>query len=243
MKIIGYSERGIINALFYEIKYSAAAESLLENLLSRVRFPLVNGNKLFVSDAEVLIEQSFSDFGDSDALLLINTGKSSISVFVEAKVKRANWTIEKEFRKFIEGTREKVASSNLFTQLYHKVRLVASLGQDGISNLQKGIKFPKSSSKQIRKIGKNKVVLKAIKRLSGYLEETYYIAILPEQQTNLKSFFKNELSQYAPSDYLDWNVHSYGYLSWSDVEVFCKENKLENTLKVFKFNEGQIYNQ
>jgi len=242
MKIIGYSERGIVNALFYEINYSAAAERLLELLLSRARFPFVDGMEFRVSDVEVLIEQSFSDFGDADALLLINTGKSAVSVFVEAKVEPSWTTIEKEFQTFIKGTRTEVNSSNLFTQLYHKVRMVAGLHQGGIPYLQKGIEFPKSSKKKTRKIGNNNVVLKAVEKLTEYLEETYYIAILPEQPAKLEYFFRNELRNWTPpTDYLDWDVHSYGYLSWSDVEVFCAKNNLGNTLRVFKFNEGQIY--
>ena len=246
MKIVGYSERGIINALLYGIKYSATAESLLEDLLSRSRFPLIDGTAFHVSDAEVLIEQSFSGFGDADALLLINTGQSAISVFVEAKVKtfqRAHWTIDDEFREFTSGTRTKVGSSNLFAQLYHKVRMVAGLRQGGIPALQVGIDFPKSSSRQIRKIGNNGVVLRAVEKLAEHLEKVYYLAILPEQPANLENFFKNELNWMAPADYSDWDVQSYGYLAWSDVEAFCSENRLENTLRVFKFNEGQIYGQ
>lgn len=241
MKIIGYSERGIVNALFYEINYSAAAEPLLEKLLSRVRFPFLNKTTFCVSDVEILIEHSFSDFGDADALLLINTGKKAVSVFLEAKVK-PTWTIEKEFRKFIEGTKTEVNSSNLFTQLYYKVRMVAGLRQCGIRGLQNGLEFPKSSTKQKRKIGNNSVVLKAAEKLKCYLKETYYIAILSEKPDNLKCFFKNKLRNWKPpEDCCGWDVHHYGYLSWSDVEVFCIENSLWNTLRVFKFNEGQIY--
>jgi len=239
---MGYSERGIINSLFYEINYSASADKMLENLLSRVRFPYIDGIKLLVSDAEVYVEQSFSDFGDSDALFLIDTGKKAISVFLEAKV-GLKWTIEKEFGKFLEGTKKKVNSSNLFTQLYHKVRMVSSLRQGGIPELQKGIKFPISSTRHIRKIGKNSVVLRAIKRLVQYLEETFYIVILPEQSATLERFFKNELSKAQPEGYSNWNVRSYGYITWSDIEVFCTEKDLETTLQVFKFNEGQIYSQ
>ncbi|MBE7473320.1 MAG: hypothetical protein DPW09_04510 [Anaerolineae bacterium] len=249
METVGYSERGIINALFYEITYSTASESLLQTLLSRVRFPFLNEIIFPVFEAEILIEQSFSDFGDADVLALINTGRHKISIFMEAKIKRSQanqWTIKDEFRKFIIGTGltevSSKQSSNLFTQLYYKVRMVSCLRQDGILTLQSGIKFPKNSSKKtIRKIGTNPVVMKAVQRLTSYLEATYYVAIVPEVSATLDRFFKDELAQVSLVDYPEWNVHSYGYLTWSDIKSFCDENRLKKTLRVFELNEGQIY--
>lgn len=168
---------------------------------------------------------------------------------MEAKVKlsqASQWTIKKEFRKFINGRSLIEAtskhSSNLFTQLYYKARMVSCLRQHGISTLQSGIEFPKNSSKKmIRKIGTNPVVMKAVKRLSSYLEATYYVAIVPELSATLDRFFKDELAQVSLVDYPEWNVRSYGYLAWSDIKSFCDENRLEKTLRVFELNEGQIY--
>jgi hypothetical protein len=37
MRILGYSERGIINALFYEIQKSENAENLFEGIAQRSR--------------------------------------------------------------------------------------------------------------------------------------------------------------------------------------------------------------
>jgi len=39
MEILGYSERGLINSLFYEIKYSQNNLEILNSLLSLVSFP------------------------------------------------------------------------------------------------------------------------------------------------------------------------------------------------------------
>lgn len=242
MQVIGYSERGIVNALFHEIKHSPEPESLLEKLLSRVRFPLADRLSLSVSDAEVLIEQSFSQFGSADALLVVRSAERAVSAFIEAKV-GAKWSIEKEFQDFKDGTKTRVSSSNLFTQLYHKVRLVAGLRQGGIPGLQEGIGFPQSSKRKMRKIGSNPVVLRAVEKLAGYLDETYYVAMLPNRPEELQRLFENLSGWRPPDDFLDWDVRNYGYLSWSEVEEFCRENVLLDTLNVFEFNEGQIYIQ
>lgn len=236
MKVTGYSERGMVNALFYEINYSPAPESLLEDLLSRVAFPFLDTVRHRVHEAEVLIEQSFSDFGTADVLLLLKTQRDPISVFVEAKA-GTGWSIGKEFQDFVDGTQTQVSSSNLFTQLYHKVRLVRGLSQDGIPALEEGLAFPQSSTKRIRKIGGNRVVLRAVSLLAEHLDETYYVALVPEPTENLERCFPSLLTWAPPADYLDCDVGAYGYLSWSDVEGFCSENDLKDTQHVLQFNE------
>jgi len=126
-------------------------------------------------DLTIFIEQSFSDFGDADALLLIDNDNVKQSLFIEAKVKTSQqkfWSIEDEFnsfndeiRKFYKRTKEnKLSSSNLFTQLYRKLRFYNAMKADGIDLLKRGVNFPKCSSKEIKKIGKNKVVLRESKK-------------------------------------------------------------------------------
>ncbi|MDD5689578.1 MAG: hypothetical protein PHQ76_04795, partial [Caldisericia bacterium] len=70
MEIIGYSERGLINSLCYELKYSQNNLQLLNNLLSSVSFPYISGVNFNIAEVKILIEQSFSDFGDADIVLL-----------------------------------------------------------------------------------------------------------------------------------------------------------------------------
>ena len=244
MNILGYSERGVLNSLFYEIGYSPQAENLLETLLSCARFPFLDWRPPSVESAEILIEQSFSDFGDADAVLLINTGQQAISVFVEAKVKsyqRSRWSIDEEFATFMAGTRSRVRSSNLFTQLYHKLRLLESLRQGGSTLLQAGVGFPQSSSKRSRKIGNNGVVLQAVSRLEKHLDASYYLALVPDDQAKVAAFFDGVLRRERPQDYPDWDVSHFGYVTWAQVEAFCREQSLQNTQQVFAFNEGQIY--
>jgi len=59
MEIIGYSERGLLNSLFYEIRYSPNSLQLLIEFLRIFSFSCCNIN-FDVKDFKVLIEQSFS---------------------------------------------------------------------------------------------------------------------------------------------------------------------------------------
>lgn len=49
MDILGYSERGIINSLFYEIKYSQNSINLLKGLLGEVEFPNNTRKKMLLA--------------------------------------------------------------------------------------------------------------------------------------------------------------------------------------------------
>jgi len=247
MEIIGYSERGLLNSLFYEIRYSQNNLQLLNEFLSVVSIPYFNAH-FQVMTAKILVDQSFSDFGDADAVLLIDNNGTKQSVFVEAKVKtsqRQSWSIEEEFRTFREGIKQnKVNSSNLFVQLYHKVRLIKALQNGGIALLQKGIRFPECSSKVVRKIGHNNVVLKAVEILRQYCNDTFFVALVPDDISKIKDFYQNVLKDYDPTckhGFQEWDVKNYGYISWTEVEDFCEKFGLEETQKVFKFNRGQIY--
>lgn len=96
--------------------------------------------------------------------------------------------------------------------------------------------------KKIRKIGKNQIVLKAVKELEKYLDRTYYVAILPDSSENMNKFYNsNDFLQF--NDFEGWNINNYGYISWTGVEEFCRDNNLRDTLRVFEFNEGQIYSK
>ena len=105
MKILGYSERGVINALFYDISNSYKDKpKLISDLLNKTIF-IHKKEKFNISEEYIiLIEQSFSDFGDSDVLLLIENQGEKQAVFLEAKVKtysRNKWRLVDEFDKFL----------------------------------------------------------------------------------------------------------------------------------------------
>src|SRR5260370_7483039 len=87
MKLFGYAERGFINALLYEIAYRddpGAAQALVGDLFNCIKWPVAapHGN-LFKKCQSIVVEQSFSDFGDADALLLFESESSGAALFWE----------------------------------------------------------------------------------------------------------------------------------------------------------------
>jgi hypothetical protein len=244
MRITGYSERGVVNSLLYEILHSRSPERLLADLLAMVHFPLVSAFSASVSDATVLVEQSLSDFGDADAILLLRTDAGPMTMFLQAKVKPSQaslWRIEEEFQRFTAGTGGRLHSSNLFTQLYHKVRFVSALKHGGIAELQRGVPFPSPSTRSRRKIGSNPVVLRAAKQIELFLAQVRYVALVPEEPEPIARFAAAMLAKAAPRGYEGWDTQDYGFLCWFEVEQFCRKRGLANTVQAFEFNRGQIY--
>lgn len=244
VRVVGYSERGIFNSLLYEIGLSPKAIELLEELLGLIQFPEDSPDFAGLRGAEVLVEQSLSDFGDADLILLLHGGGWRRAVFVEGKVKPAQlgaWKIRDAWRQFLKRKHGKLDSSNLFTQLYHKVRFVRALQTDGIEGVIEGIRFPACSTKQLRKLGANPVVLDAAAMIREYADEPFFVALVPDSPENLQDFFDNDLKCGPYADVDGWDTAGWGYLNWARVEEFCEEHQLDSTLRVFEFNRGQLY--
>jgi len=248
MRVCGYSERGIFNALFYEIVFSSDPIGVLRGLLSLICFPEDSADFSGLRGAEVFVEQSLSDFGDADAILLLQGSDFRCVLFVEGKVKtsqKGQWTVLAEWRKFLARKggkkRDKLDSSNVFTQLFHKVRFIAGLRDGGIASLQRGIAFPACSTRSVRKIGNNLVVLEAAKLIDRHAQPSFYVAVVPDSVEALEHFFANELRDGPGDDMVGWDTRCWGFLCWEQIESFCRKHCLVNTLRVFDFNRGQIY--
>ncbi len=242
--VCGYSERGAFNALLHEISYSHKANELMIRLLNSVRTPHGAMQYKAIDGANILLEPSLSDFGDADAIVLLHSAGERCAVFFEGKVKSSqhpSWMLNDEWTKFFTGICGQLNSSNLFTQLYHKVRFVCALRNAGITGLQQGIEFPACSSKTVRKIGSNPVVLRATQLISEYLDRVQYVAIVPDNPQRVQAFFEDVLPTQNPQKLPGWDTFGWGYLCWSEVEEFCRENGLVNSVRVFEFNRGQIY--
>jgi|GEM_PF-1003575 len=244
VRLCGYSERGIFNALLYEIGYSSDPVGKLAGLLSLVGFPYSQADFSQLRGAEVLIEQSLSDFGDADAVLLLHGDDWRSVMFVEGKVKSyqvGSWTVQGAWREFLSRKDGKLHSSNLFTQLWHKVRFVNALRRGGIPELDRGVAFPDCSTKTTRKLGNNQVVGNAARIIKKFVKDAHYIAVVPDSSENVAEFYANELPSGPPDDVAGWDITGWGYLTWAQVEAFCRGNGLLNTIRVFDFNRGQIY--
>lgn len=211
--------------------------------MSLAVFPFVESRPP-LGNVELLIEQSFSDFGDSDALALVTAeGDRRSAVFLEAKVKTyhvTNWRIVDEFNLFRLGLDRQMNSSNLFCQLYFKYRLVGGLRAGGMPALQAGLDFLDWSSKQNRRIGTNGVVLEAARKLEPFAVDPYYLALVPDSRSNVAEFFDTTLGTWPHPGVPDWNSTRFGYLTWQDVKTFCEREGLVRTLDTLRFNAGQI---
>jgi hypothetical protein len=249
VNILGYSERGALNALLFEISYSDRSTDLVLQPLRKANFLREDENRLprQVRQVTAVIEQSFSDFGDADAILLLDTEERKTAVFIEAKVKPSQtqqWRIQHEYAKFEKGVEPpaQVSSSNLFTQLYHKVRLVqAAQCSDYRQILRQGIPFPSCSTKSIRKIGLNPVVLRALEEIRPYLNHVIYLGLIPDTPANVAYFLEAGLPPAELPDMPGWDTSSWGFLCWHDVNEFCQQENLLRTQAVLKFNSGQIW--
>ena len=247
MEILGYSERGILNSLLYEIRYAKNGDELLNQLIDKMKFPLTD-DKPLRGNALVLVEQSLSDFGDADAVVLIQSdANKKCAIFIEAKV-GAKWSIEDRFDGFKKGVKsdfvQRGFSSNIFTQLYHKQQII----KYSMDELKAGICFPKwSFTKKAqakgkkRKIGCNPVVRKAAEEIKQYCDEAFYLLLVPEDDSSVDKFFNDTLRKISLPEVPGWDASHFGYLTWGTVEKFCEQCKLNDTLDTFEYNGEQIY--
>ena len=247
MNIYGYSERGILNSLLYEILHTKNGAALLTRLIAKAKFPLTDKKPSFGA-ATILVEQSLSQFGDADAIVLISSSTAKSTIFVEAKVQSqsSDWLLSEQLSEFEHGLRSTVNSSNIFTQLYHKQRFISALknNSDGaITALQKGIKFPSWSTRSKRSVGKNPVVLRAVKHIQQHADNIFYLMVVPDNEQRAETFFNKTLCSIRFPTVPEWDVSCYGYLTWATVKSFCEQNSLKETLGVFAYNKDQIFRE
>lgn len=261
--IIGYSERGIVGALMHEITAQPPqkAASLFTGLL-KYYTPMAGGNEKPRIESpvgcRVFLEPSFSQFGDPDAVVMIESaGGGRHCIFVEAKIsnQRRHWSLSEQYERFVKNSSEhkKQDSSNLFTQLYHKMRLVGADIKDRRvygeyeKALQAGIVFPESSTKKRRKIGTNKVVLRTLKTMHPWIlntENVWYLALIPAAPELCKPDFSkcpggDQGGKYA---HTGWDTGHLGYITWPDVREFCRlTSELKRVVKTFDHNEELIF--
>ncbi len=240
MELKSYSERGLINSLIYEIHYHIQSTVLLNEFMNLIYFPK-NKYTGQIIDYTIYVEQSLSQFGDSDLIFLLETiNDDKITVFGEAKVKtceKDKWLIALEFEEFKKGLKNTLNSSNLFTQLYHKFKFQKA----SCNELKNGIKFPKFSTRKIRKIGCNDVVNKATEEIKKHSNKVFYLSIVPDSIINITDFYRNILSKFSSGIIPDFDVENYCFITWHSINEFCAKHHLTNTLECFKHNKNQIY--
>jgi hypothetical protein len=246
IELLGYSERGVINALCEDIRHSADPHSRLAEFLAWFEFlestPSLSGEA--ISKATLLVEQGFSDFGDLDLLVLVEFASGRRLCFlIEAKVSNDtnSWlTVDDRWKEFTDQLAGKIdKTSNLFVQLHRKVRLIAKLRAEG--DFTTDCLVPRGSK------GDNRVVNKACRTLKEYLPEdgtAWFGAILPDTQESLRLFAKTHFGAF-PLGYVlpTWSAERWGLLSWRVVAMKVRGSGWPRTKATLEWNEGQIFRE
>lgn len=242
VQLLGYSERGMVNALCDDMAHSLDPASAVSSFLSWFDFPgVLQPDFSNVESATLLVEQSFSDFGDLDLLILVEKKDKVLqAVLIEAKVSNdtSSWvTVEDRWAEFLGmfdgGNRN---TSNLFVQLHRKVRLVDSLAEcPGPFALDQFL--PRGS------LGQNAVVRRAVAELKKYIKDgnVWFGVILPDAAADLEAFSRDTLRTSSIAECLpSWNTNRWGFLSWQIIGQNTKSG-WPRTRDAFEWNRGQVY--
>jgi len=213
MKIIGYSERGAMNALFYEMAFKNDKNGMIEFLKLAGIY-----DDFSDFDFKIYNEFSLSEFGSPDLVIIAEKGNEKVAFFVEAKVAACDGfkivTAIKEYEKVNPDT------SNLFYQLKQKVDFFEIRkelpGQDKLVESGKGQKS----------IGNNPVVRKFVELLKN-CSKAEYIAIIPEVSTE-----DNQWGEKNP-------IENLRIIYWE--KIYCQFGinlGYESLKETIKFNQG-----
>ncbi|MFI3328111.1 MAG: hypothetical protein SNH79_03755 [Rikenellaceae bacterium] len=166
-KIIGYSERGIMNAILYTIGNDK--KKVAEFLTT------ITGKKVVASDNyKIYIEHSLSGFGSPDTVIIHN----NVVYFIEFKVCAGvkTWSLKKQCEDYKS---KKYDASNVFYQLYLK-KLLFDAEVEG----EFVVKDEKANGKgkdMERKIGSNECVKSLFDEIKNdKCSGVEYIGIVPK---------------------------------------------------------------
>lgn len=238
MEIIGYSERGAMNALFYGMALNND-EAAMKEFLKLAEIPDWN----IYSNFKLYMEFSLSDFGDPDLVIKANKGKKSVVIFVEAKVSDcSSYSLNKAFKTHVDniGKQEFVdgETSNLFFQLRLKNRLFKTIKEipkseekyernvnESNEDIDKIAMTRKKGKDVYRSIGNNPVVRRFVDEIRN-CQSALYIAIIPE-----KDEIKENKDKY---DKVEKELGGIYFVTWQ--EIF--DNLNEYVEETIAFNQG-----
>jgi hypothetical protein len=251
MELLGYSERGFINAFFYGVLHHPDPSDIIRAFLDLAHWPLMEARPPAVEAATVdtiMIEQSFSQFGTADVLILVSTPQEKTAFFCEAK--RGNeWGLKAEWNAFKDTFQRSLGGevSNVFKQVYLKQRLVQALAAG--DDLGAGVEFDgdlrTGRGERRRKIGKNKVVERAVDKLKPYVESAYYLILTPESWRDETKPLLQEIQDFGPPPTdpkpREWNITRWGVISLRDMVQLCRDQHLDHAAAVADFNKEQLF--
>lgn len=250
MKIIGYSERGAMNALFYGMAFDKEnGGKHICKFLEMAKIPDANS----FSDFELYNEFSLSEYGEPDLVIIAKKNNVPVVLFVEAKVsdgtsynmETQKKNHEKDLQYYLQNyieKREKRHKKNDASNLFFQLRLKNFFFEthkpkdhkDDTYEEHECIMETKDRNGEIRrrKLGDNPIVNKFANKIKK-CHEAYFVAIVPKQE------------QEGPIDYPIYNDKTMRiyFVSWEDI---LKEGlgQLDDTFVFNKVGEiSQILNR
>ena len=224
MEILGYSERGAMNALFYGI-------AIAMDLKAANTFVSMCGIKEQYEDFDFYIECSLSEFGSPDLVIIAKKTNGKLeAIFVEAKVSCGNeFNIQKvkdEHDEYISGSvYKKGRTSNLFFQLRLKDYFFRKIHGKDISHIPQLIR---NSGNHKRSNGNNEIVLKLVDIIKQ-CSEAKYIALIPKQK-----------GDYPNTSKYGFDTH---FVTWEDLSKdSALKGYIDNTIKFNEVRNSQIKN-
>lgn len=225
VNIHGYSERGVMNALFYGIAYEQVEKKQRAAIQAIINAESINETKTNYQKFDFYMEFSLSEFGSPDLIIIVTDDKGQkTAFFVEAKVSNGHcYDINKEYEKFDDYLKnknnDKNNASNLFFQLglkkcYSKIKKSALEVEQCYSQFEECFKedefnrLIKINKEKYRKLGGNLVVNNLDNIINAY-DSFKFLAIIPKQQEPLK-----ENKFFSDVKFLYWeDLYKNQYLS------------------------------
>lgn len=228
MEIIGYSERGAMNALFYGIALRND-EDAMKAFLNLACIEDYEGYHEF----KLYMEFSLSEFGSPDLVFTAKDKNEKKTVFfVEAKAscgKEYNKKVQCDHHKgyITNGEYDDGHASNLFFQLRLKNYFYNEKCPNGDKKQKQELPSQlRESRRRDRTLGNNPIVLKFKEELIEELCNDKYIAIIPEQKDGKP----------CPDNPFGFEIH---YVTWEEIN-----KKFERYVgKTIDFNQNEGISQ
>ena len=228
MEIVGYSERGAMNALFYGIALNRDEKAANEAMNVFLRMA---GETETFHNFKLYSEFSLSGFGAPDFVITAeNQSGETIVFFIEAKASACKcYNLKEEKRRHEEYIKDHTKyadghSSNLFFQLKEKF-LLLKYGPNNDSRIR--------IIDRRRKLGGNEIVCKFYKDIKSDWQNSRYIAVIPKQEdyqeNPVSMVFKNG------NDSCEFDIH---LIYWEDI----KENDILKGYVIITFIDDRINN-
>lgn len=217
MEIIGYSERGAMNALFYEMSFKdeKVAEEHMQKFLSLAHLDQY-------SNLNVYLEFSLSEFGSPDLVIIAEEPCKTV-FFIEAKVSESK--VFKMDSVLSEYEKENPDTSNLLYQLKQKEAFfeVRNVFPNRTDICEERI----ATSMGPKTVGNRPVVRRFVDILKQ-CADAKYLAIVPD--------FRDERC--------DWEkrnpISDLKIVYWEDIyQTFGKELGYKSLKKTIEFNQGK----